>query len=216
MTDAVALDAAAYGAGSESTARRRIRMDQWRRRSRLILRFRKILPATIAAIVILLTGWVVVKGVLTRIGDVNGGGGAIHMTNARFYGRDGSGRPYVLGANEASRVNGDIQKIDLVGPLLTFGAGGDSESHISANQGVYREDDRILRLSGHVVLRDPSNNVFTTDQAIVDTVHGTVVGKSNVRGMGPTGMITADTFAVYDQGKRVVFTGDVHSRFKQD
>ena len=213
MTDA-AVDIAAAAGGP--AARRRARMEQWRRRSRLILRFRRILPAAIGAIIVLLTGWVVVKGILTRIGDVNGGGGAIHMTNARFFGRDGSGRAYVLGANEASRVNGDIQRIELIGPLLTFGAGGDSEAHISADKGVYREDDRILRLNGHVVLRDPSNNVFTTDQAIVDTVHGTVVGKSNVSGSGPTGRITADTFAVYDQGKRVVFTGDVHSRFKQD
>ena len=168
------------------------------------------------AIVVLLAGWVIVKGILTRIGDVNGAGGSIHMTNARFYGRDGTGRAFVLGANEASRVNGDIKKIELKGPLLTFGAGGESESHISANQGIYREDDRILRLNGHVVLRDPSGNVFTTDEAVVDTVHGTVVGKRNVSGAGPTGAITADTFAISDQGKRIVFTGDVHSRFKQD
>ena len=191
-------------------------MDQWRRRSKLILQFRKILPAAIAAILVVLTGWVIVKGLLNRIGDVNGDAASIHMTNARFYGRDGAGRAYVLGANEASRVNRDIQQIRLVGPLLTFGAGGASESHISANRGVYREDDRILRLTGHVVLRDPSGNVFTTDQAIVDTVHGTVVGKSNVTGVGPTGAINANTFAISDQGRRVVFTGDVHSRFKQD
>ncbi len=216
MTDAVAFETAHPGAGSGSAARRRLRMEQWRRRSHLILRFRKILPATMAAIVVLLTGWVVVKGILTRIGDVSGGTSSIHMTNARFYGRDGAGKAYELGAKEASRVNGDFQKIELVGPLLTFGAGGAQESHISANQGVYREDDHILRLNGHVVLHDPSNNVFTTDQAVVDTVHGTVVGKQNVSGAGPTGVITADTFAVYDQGKRVVFTGDVHSRFKQD
>ena len=216
MTDAAAFETANPGAGAGSAARRKLRMAQWRRRSALILRFRKILPAAMVAIVVLLAGWVIVKGILTRIGDVNGGGGSIHMSNARFYGRDGAGRAYVLGANEASRVNGDIQKIELTGPILTFGAGGPSESHISANQGVYREDDHILRLNGHVVLRDPSGDVFNTDQAVVDTVHGTVVGKQNVSGAGPTGAITADTFAVYDQGKRVVFTGDVHSRFKQD
>ena len=216
MTDVIALETAHPGAGTGSGARRALRMEQWRRRSALILRFRKILPATMVAIVVLLAGWVVIKGILTRIGDVNGGAANIHMTNARFYGRDGGGRPYELGANEASRVNGDIQQIQLVGPLLSFGAGGDSESHISANQGVYREDDRILRLTGHVVLRDPSNNVFNTDRAVVDTVHGTVVGQSNVSGQGPTGVITADSFAIYDQGKRVVFNGDVHSRFKQD
>jgi lipopolysaccharide export system protein LptC len=215
LTDATAFETVP-ALGVAPGERRRIRMAQWRRRSRLILRFRKILPAAIAAIVVLLVGWVVVKGILTRIGDVKGGAASIHMTNARFYGRDGSGRAYVLGANEASRVNGDIQQITLVGPILTFGAAGASESHISANRGVYREDDRILRLRDHVVLRDPSGNVFTTDQALIDTVRGNVVGKSNVTGSGPTGAITADTFAVYDQGKRVVFTGDVHSRFKQD
>ena len=216
MTDAAALETAHAGAGTGSAAKRAQRMAQWRRRSALILSLRKVLPAVMAAIVVLLTGWVIVKGLLSHIVDVNGAAASIHMTNARFFGRDGAGRAYVLGANEASRVNGDILKIDLKGPILTFGAGGPSETHISANQGVYREDDHILRLSGHVVLRDPSGNVFNTDQAVIDTVHGTVVGKQNVSGVGPTGAITADTFAVYDQGKRVVFTGDVHSRFKQD
>jgi lipopolysaccharide export system protein LptC len=197
-------------------ARRAARMAAWRKRSALILRLRRILPIMIAVIVVMLGLWVIVEGVLTRLADVRGDAAYIHMTNARFYGRDGAGRAYVLGAAEASRVNGDIQQIKLIGPILAFGAGGPGESHISARSGVYREDDRILRLSGNVVLRDPSNNVFTTDQAIVDTVHGTVIGKSNVTGQGPTGAISADNFVVYDQGKRIIFNGDVHSRFKQD
>lgn len=178
---------------------------------------RRILPGAMAAILVLLIGWVAIGDVLTRLGEAGEGANAsIHMTNARFYGRDGLGRAYVLGATMASRVNGDLRKVVLVGPILTFGAGGPKESHIEARRGVYREDDRILRLNDNVRLRDQTGNLFITDQAIVDTVRGTVVGKSNVKGFGPTGIITADSFAVSDQGRRVVFTGDVHSRFKQD
>lgn len=197
-------------------ARRRARMLAWRSRSRLILRLRRILPISVAAVLLLLTGWVVVKGWIGRMGDVRASGAAIHMTNAHFYGRDGNGRAYVLGAAEASRSDNDMQQIKLVKPFLQFNADALKPSEIRADRGVYRESTHILRLDHNVVMTDGTGNRFKTEQAIVDTVQSTVNGWTKVEGSGPSGVVTADSYGIYDHGRRIVFSGNVHSIIKPD
>ena len=196
--------------------RRRERLEKWRRRSRLIHFMRKALPAAIAAILVLMAGWVLARGLLARIGDLRGRlAGAIHMTNAQFHGRDDQDRAYVVGAKEASRDDFDQNRFYLVEPRMLFDSENEKDSHIFADQGVYRKDTRILSLRGHVSLLDPSGDDFKTEQAIVDTAHGTVAGQGRVTGTGPTGSITAQSFTVFNQGQRVVFRGNVHSVLKR-
>ena len=190
-------------------------MQRWRRRSRQIHFFRRALPTAIAVILVSLAGWVLLRGFLTRMGDLKSAISTIHMTNARFYGRDENGRPYVMGAAEATRSDKDFQRIALYKLYLTFDSGGANQnSHISADHGVYREDDRILRMRDHVVMRDQTGNTFLTDQAVVNTVNNSVIGRDHVQGFGPMGAVTADSYAVYDKGATVVFQGHVHSTIK--
>jgi lipopolysaccharide export system protein LptC len=197
-------------------ARRSERLERWRRRSRLIHFLRRALPAAIIAILVLLAAWVLARGLLARIGDLRGQlGGAIHMTKAQFNGRDDQDRAYVIDVKEASRDDFDENRFYLVDPRMVFDSQNVKDSHISADQGVYRKDTRILSLRGHVSLRDPSGNNFDTEQAIVDTAHGTIAGQGRVTGTGPTGAITAQSFTIYDQGQRVVFRGNVHSVVKR-
>ena len=196
--------------------RRRERLEQWRRRSRLIHFMRKALPAAIVAVLVLLAGWTLARSIMARIGDLTGKlGGAIHMTKAQFSGRDDQDRAYVIDVKEASRDDFDPNRFFLVDPRMVFDAENVRDSHISADQGVYRKDTRILSLRGHVSLRDPSGDDFATDQAIVDTARGVIAGQGRVTGTGPTGAITAESFTVYDQGQRVVFRGNVHSVVKR-
>lgn len=200
-----------------NAARRERGMERWRARSRLIHRMRRILPVAMATILLLLTGWVIVGAILARLGDAHPAGQAlIHMTNAHFFGRDSSSRPYILSAAEASRDDKDLQLVTLQLPTLTLDAGTPQSNRVSADAGVYREDNRMVRLWGHVALQTGNGNLFRTDQAFVDTVHGTVHGPSPVTGIGPSGEITAHAFDVYDRGARVVFRGEVHSRMKRD
>jgi lipopolysaccharide export system protein LptC len=215
MADA-ASPIAPFPPGGASALRRRQRMEQWRRRSRLIHFMRKALPALIAAILVLLAGWVLMRGVLVRFSDLRGASAAlIHMSNARFYGRDGDQKAYILGANIAERDNLDPHLIVLTNPILSLDAGDPHERHISADQGRYRDDTKILLLHGHISLRDPGGDNLFTDQAIVDTAHGTVAGQGRVSGYGPTGTITAESFTVLNQGQVVVFRGEVHSVMKR-
>jgi lipopolysaccharide export system protein LptC len=196
--------------------RRRRNMERWRKRSQLIHFYRRALPAAIAAILVVLAGWILLRGFLSRLGDLAAATSTIHMTNAYFHGRDGNGRPYVLAANEATRSDRDFQRITLSKLQLTFdsGSGANQNSHISADHGVYREDDRILRLRDHVLMKDQTGNTFLTDQATVNTVNNSVEGRDHVQGYGPLGSVTADSYSVYDKGATVVFRGHVHSQIK--
>jgi lipopolysaccharide export system protein LptC len=205
----------ATAARPETAARRREALRTWRRHSQRIALLRKALPAAIVALLALLFGWVAVQAVLTRIGDARDSIASIHMSNARFYGRDGDGRGYVLAAGEASRDNVDYQRIQLKNATLTLAAESPGQTQVSAAHGVYRENDRILRLDGRVTFRDSAGNVFTTDQALVDTINGTIVGAGKIRGTGPSGVVSAGSFEIFNRGQDAVFRGNVHSRLKQ-
>ncbi len=188
-------------------------MARWRRRSRMIGAFRIGLPVAIGVIVIVFATWAFFGDLAVRV-DVDQGGagtGSIHMTNARFLGRDEQGRAYVLTAAGAVRDNLNPMLITLARPAMVFDADGANPTQMSADTGVYREDTRILVLDGNVTLHDAIGDQFVTNQASVDTVKGTVAGAS-VAGQGPTGGIQASTYAVLDRGQTLVFKGGVHSR----
>lgn len=215
MTSAAAPSLPPFAEDAGAEARRRRNIERWKARSRQIRFFRKALPAAIAVILVGLGGWVLVRSILTQMGDIKSATSTIHMTNARFYGRDENGRPYVLSAAEATRSDRDMQRITLSKVRLNFDAGGaNKDSHISADHGVYREDDRILRLRGNVIMKDQSGNTFVTDKAVVNTVNNSVVGQEHVQGAGPMGAVASDSYAVYDKGATVVFQGHVHSQIK--
>jgi lipopolysaccharide export system protein LptC len=185
---------------------------RWRRRSLIIAAFRRLLPLAIVAIALIFGGWVFFAGPFSGGARRGPGPGSIHMTNARFLGRDAEGHAYVLTASQAARDNIDFQKITLTAPTLAMDSEGQKPTRLSADRGVYREDNRILLLNGKVSVRDSQGDSFVTDQAIVDTVNGAVAGKSPIVGQGPTGSIRADSYAIYDRGQRLVFQGKVHSR----
>ncbi len=195
--------------------RREFGMAKWRRRSQLIHRMRIALPVAMGLIVAALAGWVVVNAVLGAVDEVRQAGASIHMTNPRFLGRDEQGRSYVLSAQQATRDDRDLKRIVLDHPLLTFDLDSPKPTRMSALSGVYREDTKILRLAGDVVMQT-SGEVFKTQQSIIDTKAGSISGTRGVEGSGATGSISAKSYEVLDKGQRVFFRGDVHSRLKRD
>lgn len=204
----------AAGRPAPSAARRARELARWRRRSRVIAALRIALPAVIAVISVVFAGWAFFGDLATHVGPAQNAATSesIHMTNARFLGRDEQGRAYVLTAAGATRDDANPMRIELAAPAMTFDADGANPTHMSADTGVYREDTRILMLDGHVTLHDAIGDNFATNQAIVDTIKGAVAGRSAVAGQGPTGAIQADSYSVTDRGQVLVFQGRVHSR----
>jgi lipopolysaccharide export system protein LptC len=201
----------------EDLLRRRRNMDLWRRRSRMIHFFRKALPAAAASIVLGLIAWIVIKALLATIIDVRGGSGAaIRMINPKFYGQDGQGRAFMLGAAEAARTNDDLKQIVLTQPNITLNINSATPTSARADSGQYHENDKVLHMDGHVVFTSPEGYVFKTGKAVIDTQTGVVEGDQKVEGSGPMGDIQADNYGIYDRGARIIFRGDVHGRIKRD
>jgi lipopolysaccharide export system protein LptC len=186
-----------------------------RRRSRLILRLRKALPAAIAAVFALLIGWVLVRSVLTALSDLTRAAAVIHMTNPHFYGQDDHGRDFVVLAREAQRSLRDANDIRLIQPDLKLAGTGGRAFEVAARQGIYDQATHRISLVGDVKVTSGDGTTFRTQRALIDMRAGTVIGNSPVQGSGPLGQIQASSYAIYDRGAQVVFTGQVHTHLIQ-
>ncbi len=201
------------GAGSAEEAargRRRKALEVWRRRSVLIHRLRLLLPAAIAVLVLLLLGWIGVRAVLTALNSASGAVGTVHMTNARFHGRDGHDRSFVIASKEAIRDGADINRIELIAPVFELSDDtAPAPRRMSGQQGVYQVEKKLLLMNGNVVFDDGRGAHFVSDRAVLNIADGTVRGDSAVKGDSPLGHIEASSYSVDDHGEHVVFIGNV-------
>ena len=202
--------------GTTDRARHEGDLAHWRKRSRQVHFWRRALPMIIVGICGLLVLSIGGRSLLANLAlPKSQKEGGVRMVNPRFYGRDTSNRSFVLGASEASRDLKDGRRVTMSGPNVTLDADGANPTHVQANQGVYREDQRKLSLQGAVELKDGRGFTFSTPKAVVDTTSGVVSGDSGVSGNGPLGRIVASSYGVYDRGKRIVMKGDVRAHIVQ-
>lgn len=196
-------------------ARRAAEMERWRRRSSRIALYRKALPWMMIAIVAAVIGWVGLRAVLSSRQEARSASSELRMTNPKFYGRDEKGRSFQLTAKEAVRSTGDASRVTLAAPGMRLDVGGTNPMAVTGGKGVYREDTKVLTLDGGVKMKDGRGTDLTSPEAVVDTQANVVRGQKGVTGQGPLGRISASSYAIYDGGDRVVFSGGVKSRIEQ-
>lgn len=204
-------DSAAFPASTAPD--RRAEIVRWRSRSRLIRTLRVLLPVTMLAILGLLAAQVVWKGLAEQPAAQREARTAIRLLNARFVGRVEDGRGFMIGAKQAIRSEDDYQSVSLVDPMLTVGQGAGS-SRVMAKIGNFNERDKMLRLRGDVRIDEGQGFRFMSQEAIIDTRTGKVVGQSQVQGDGPLGQLNAKSYSVEDKGDRLVFRGGVRARIE--
>ena len=186
-----------------------------RAHSRLVLVLRWVLPMTMIGVVASLISLVSLHAIHRQEAAQNEATTPIRMVNPHFYGRDSKGRAYTLSAREAARDQSATQRVLLNHPSITLDLENPHPSLLTADDGVYHEDTRVLYLKGHVRGSDPKTASFATDQAMVNTQTGEIKGLSPLAGQAKAGELNANSFDVYDKGDRVVFKGGVHARLKQ-
>jgi lipopolysaccharide export system protein LptC len=214
VSDAPATDAQAEPVAAPTLdPRRQAQLARWQQRSRRVHFFRRALPVVIGVVVLALAGWILLRALLGAIGDK--GGEAIHMLNPRYYGRDEQGRAFVVAAKEAVRDGKDVKQVKLIAPGFAMETGRPGRPmQIKAADGLYREHEQILTLSGGVKMQDGRGYDLDTASARIDPRAGTVTGDSAITGQGPLGRIAASSYAVYDRGARVVFKGKVRAHIE--
>nr|WP_314432590.1 LPS export ABC transporter periplasmic protein LptC [uncultured Brevundimonas sp.] len=181
--------------------------ERWRARSRRVKMYRRVLPIVILMLAGGALTWTVFRTVMSGVERKASESREIRLDNPMFHGQDAQGRSFVVGAKGAIRdpATGHFR---LVGPLLKLDLGGRKVTELTADGGTYIETSRKVVIGPNVKISDGGSGfVLTTPEAVVDTNTGVVTGDKGVQGQGPLGTINASSYAIYDQGQRVVFSG---------
>ena len=180
---------------------------RWRARSRRVKLYRRVLPI----VILVLSGgaltWTVFRTVMSGVERRASQSQEIRLENPMFHGQDAQGRAFLVGAQGAIR-DPDTGHFRLVGPVLRLNLGGRKVTQMTADGGTYDEAQRKVIIGPNVRISDGGSGfTLTTPEAVVDTRTGVVTGSKGVQGTGPLGTINASSYAIHDQGERVVFQG---------
>ena len=181
--------------------------DRWRARSRRIRFYRRVLPVLILVVAGSALTWTVFRTVMSGVERRASQSQEIRLENPMFHGQDAQGRAFLVGAQGAIR-DPDTGHFRLVGPVLRLNLGGRKVTQMTADGGTYDEAQRKVIIGPNVRISDGGSGfTLTTPEAVVDTRTCVVTGSKGVQGTGPLGSINASSYAIHDQGERVVFQG---------
>lgn len=180
---------------------------RWRSRSRRVMLLRRVLPIVIALIAGGTALWVATRTIIAGVERSRVRSDEVRLSNFMFHGQDDQGRAFTIGAEEAVRDPGTAL-YRLEGPVMRLSLPGGEVSRLAAGEGVYDEPSRTLVLREQVVIEDAGAGFrFVTPEAVVDTRTGVVTGDKGIEGSGALGTIRATSYAIHEQGGRVVFRG---------
>ncbi|AYG94263.1 LPS export ABC transporter periplasmic protein LptC [Brevundimonas naejangsanensis] len=187
---------------------------RWRARSQRVRLYRRVLPIVILMLAGGALTWTVFRTVMSGVERKASESREIRLDNPMFHGQDAQGRSFVIGAKGAVR-DPQTGYFRLVGPLLRLNLGGRKTTELSADGGTYVETERKVVIGPNVKISDGGSGwQLTTPEAVVDTETGVVTGDKGVQGHGPLGSIDASSYAIYDQGQRVVFHGQGENKVR--
>lgn len=181
--------------------------ERWRARSERVRLYRRLLPILIVVLAGGALTWTVFRTVMSGVEREASQARDIRLDNPMFHGQDAEGRSFVIGAEGAVR-DPATGRFRLNGPVLRLNLGGAKVTEMTADAGTYNEAARTVTIGPNVRISDGGSGfVLTTPEAVVNTATGVVTGDRGVQGRGPMGTISATSYAIYEQGQRVVFSG---------
>ena len=181
--------------------------ERWRARSRRVKLYRRVLPIVILVLAGGALTWTVFRTVMSGVERKASQSQEVRLDKPLFHGQDAQGRAFTVGAQGAIR-DPRTGQFRLMGPALRLNLGGRKVTELTADGGTYIETSRKVVIGPNVKISDGGSGfVLTTPEAVVDTNTGVVTGDKGVQGQGPLGTINASSYAIYDQGQRVVFSG---------
>jgi len=178
----------------------------FRSRSRRVQLARRVLPIVIIALAGGTISWIVLRTVMSDVERKAGASREVRLDDPMFHGQDAQGRSFVIGAKGAVR-DAETGQFRLVGPALKLNLGGRKVTTLTADGGVYNEAGKTVTIGPNVRIEDGGSGMtLVTPQAVVNTSTGVITGDKGVRGSGPLGTINASSYAIYEQGERIVFS----------
>lgn len=198
----------------EDEARLAAAAGKWRARSRRVKIYRRVLPILIVVLAGGALTWTVFRTVMSGVERKAAQSREVRLDNPQFHGQDAQGRSFLIGAEGAVRdpATGHFR---LNGPVLRLNLGGRKVTEMTADAGVYDEVKRTVIIGPNVKISDGGSGfTLTTPEAVVDTATGITTGNKGIEGRGPLGTISASSYAIYDQGERITFSGSGENKMR--
>lgn len=188
------------------------------RHSRLVASLRLLIPLIAVLGLIGLTAYSIIDPFKTipvkiDIGSLKLEGSAVMMERAEMKGYRGSNSPFEVTANKAVQDIKQPQIVNLTDMRSNVTMPDQTNAKIAANSGVYDTQKQILTVSGQVVIETRQYTV-QLKSATVDFNANTIISTEPVHVSALGGIISANTFSVFDNGSRILFNGRVRSVFK--
>ncbi|CAN5457626.1 hypothetical protein BH10PSE1_BH10PSE1_07580 [soil metagenome] len=187
---------------------------KWRTRSKRVQLYRRLLPILIVVLAGGALTWTVFRTVMSGVERKAAASREVRLDNPMFHGQDAAGRSFMIGAQGAVRdpATGHFR---LNGPALRLNLGGRKVTEMTADAGTYDEAKRTVTIGPNVKISDGGTGfTLTTPEAVVDTATGIITGSKGIQGQGPLGTISASSYAIYDQGERVTFSGSGDNKMR--
>ncbi len=131
------------------------------------------------------------------------------MTNARFVGSDRRDRPFLVTADRALQDSDDPGRVRLRTLQADMTLGNGMWLTMLAESGLYDRGRQTLDLAGPVNIFSDAGYEFHAQSSTVDLAAGSASSDLPVEGQGPFGVLSASGFRFLDQGRRLIFEGDV-------
>lgn len=179
----------------------------WRKRSRRVKLYRRVLPILILVLAGGALTWTIFRTVMSGVERKASQSQEVALEAPMFRGQDAEGRTFLIGAQGAVRdpATGNFR---LNGPALRLNLGGTKVTELTADAGTWQVNDERVVIGPNVKISDGGSGwTLVTPEAVVDTETGIVTGDKGIQGSGPLGSISASSYAIYEQGERVTFSG---------
>ncbi len=150
------------------------------------------------------------RGFALSFSDRAGANDALSMVNARYYGSDKNGRPFMLTAAVATQDPADTKVVilDKITADVTMGNG--TWIWMNAATGAFQQDDQVLLLHGGTNLYTSIGYEFQGQIAEINLRDSSMKSDHPVNGQGPLGRLRSDTVAITERGNLMEFVGRVH------
>ncbi|RMG09388.1 MAG: LPS export ABC transporter periplasmic protein LptC [Planctomycetota bacterium] len=182
------------------------------RYSLFVTTMKVILPATAAALILLVVAWPHLtaqrEGFRIDVADLGlEQAKTLSMVNARFDGIDERNRPYTITADVATQSSSNENLITLEAPKADITLEDGAWLALSAREGRYDRGRNRLELSGEVSLFHDKGFEIRTESARIDLARGTAEGSEPVTGHGAAGSLVGKGFRILDRGRRIIVLG---------
>lgn len=129
------------------------------------------------------------------------------MLGARFQGTDDADRPVTITAASLAKDREQDRKVRLETPQADMTLQNGSWLTLTARDGLYDEDSKVLDLDGDVRVFHDGGFEMYADTAHVNIDTRYTYSTDPVTGQGPLGTIEAAGIEIHDGGRRIVFPG---------